>query len=348
MNEYIAGLLNLFSFDKLMSRSWLDITLILAPSVLLIMALLGYLFFLKTKKWKITIYATCLTLILAFLPYELLRQSAEMSRADANVEEIHANLHELLNSANINHLDNVADKDAAAEVLDGLLHGLDKEKKKDLILISWLMAENDKLSLGHIDDNQKSYADDIKLSLSDTKTEIIDSRTPVEKISDNIVQRLDDDINHLIEGKMQSFKQEIDNSLDNFQSGINSFVQTELTNYEEKLAAITELNIEELRGYSNKAQQAFAQQASRSSKESLQRLDDTKQSIDGIGVAIGNINLEDVVQQVQQIANSIERSQKKNNAMFEYNECLRSITLFDLSGQEEQCKEALNEVVDTM
>ena len=55
MNEYIAELLNLFSLDKLMSRSWLDITMILAPAVILIIALLGYLFFLKTKKWKITI-----------------------------------------------------------------------------------------------------------------------------------------------------------------------------------------------------------------------------------------------------------------------------------------------------
>jgi hypothetical protein len=348
MNEYIAELLNLFSFEKFMSRSWLDITLILAPSVILIFAVLGYLFFLKTKKWKFTIYATCLTLTLVFLPYELLRQSAEMSRADANIEEIHGNLHELLNAANISHLDNVADKGAAAEVLDEMIHGLDKEKKKDLILISWLMAENDKLSLNQMDNRQQSLADEIKSSLSHTKTEIIDSRTPVEKISDNIVQRLDEDINYLIENKMQAFKLEIDNSLDTFQQGVNSFVQTELDNYEGKLTAVTELNIEELRNYSNKAQQAFAQQASRANKESLQRLDDTQQSIDGIGAAIGNINLEDVIQQVNHIANSVERSQKKNNLMFEYNECLRSITLFDLSGQQAQCKETLDEAMGNL
>ncbi len=348
MNEYIAELLNLFSFDRLMSRSWLDITLILAPSVLLIFALLSYLFVLKTKKWKMTIYATCLTLTLVLLPYELLRQSAEMTRADANVEEIQGGLQELLNAANINHLDAAADKGAAAEMLDGLIYGLSKEKKSDLILISWLMAENDKLSLGQIDDKQKSYANDIKSSLSDTKTEIIDSRTPVEKISDNIVQRLDDDINHLIESKMQAFKQEIDSSLDSFQNGINSFVQTELTNYEEKLAAITELNIEELRGYSNKAQQAFAQQASRSNKESLQRLDDTQQSIDGIGVAIGNINLQDVVKQVKHLTASVDTSQKKQDILFEYNECMRPTGLFGLGGREEQCKEEFNEAMEAL
>ena len=348
MNEYIAELLNLFSFEKFMSRSWLDITLILAPSVILIFAILGYLFFLKTKKWKFTIYATCLTLTLVFLPYELLRQSAEMSRADANIEEIHGNLQELLNASNINHLDNVADKGAAAEVLDGMIHGLDKEKKKDLILISWLMAENDKLSLNQMDNRQQSLADEIKSSLSDTKTEIIDSRTPVDKISDNIVQRLDDDINHLIESKMQAFKQEIDSSLDSFQNGINSFVQTELTNYEEKLAAITELNIEELRGYSNKAQQAFAQQASRSNKESLQRLDDTQQSIDGIGVAIGNINLQDVVKQVKHLTASVNTSQKKQDILFEYNECMRSKGLFGIGGREEECKEEFNEAMEAL
>ncbi len=295
-----------------------------------------------------TIYATCLALTLVLLPYELLRQSAEMTRADANVEEIQGNLQELLNEANINHLDAVADKGASAEMLDGLIHGLSKEKKNDLILISWLMAENDKLALNKFDNKQQTLANEIKSSLSDTKTEIIDSRTPVEKISDTVVQRLDEEINHLIENKMQAFKQEIDSSLDNFQNGINSFVQTELTNYEEKLAAITELNIEELRGYSNKAQQAFAQQASRSNKESLQRLDDTKQSIDGIGVAIGNINLQDVVQQVKHLTASVNTSQKKQDILFEYNECMRSKGLFGLGGREEECKEEFNEAMDSL
>ncbi len=348
MNEYIAELSNLFSFDALAGRSWLDLTLILAPSVILILALLGYRFFLNSKKWKITIYATCLTLTLAFLPYELLRQSTEMSRADANINEIQDGLQELLNTANLTHLNDIANQDVAAETLDELIHGLDQEKKKDLILISWLMAENEKLSLTQIDNKQQSLANEIKSSLSDTKTEIIDSRTPVEDISEDIVKHLDEEINHLIESKMQAFKQEIDGSLDTFQQGINSFVQTELNDYEEKLADITAQNIEALKNYSDSAKQAFTQQASKTNKESLQRLNDTQQSIDGIGVAIGKINLEDVIQHVQNLAASVEHSQKKNDVMFEYNECLRSTGLFDLSGQEEQCKETLNQAMENL
>ena len=345
MNEYIAEFSNLFAFDVLAERNWLDITLILAPSIILIMALLGYRFFLNTKKWKITIYATCLTLTLAFLPYELLRQSTEMSRAQANIDEIQIGLQTLLNEANLTHLNDIANQEVAAETLDQLIHGLDHQKKKDLIMISWLMAENEKLSLNQIDNKQKSLADEIKSSLSDTKSEIIDSRTPVEVISGDIVNRLDAEINHLIEGKIQAFKQEIDVSLETFQQGINSFVQSELNNYEEKLAAITEQNVAALRNYSDNAKQAFAQQASKTNRESLQRLDDTKQQIDGIGVAIGKINLQDVIQQVQSLQTSVEQSQKKNDIMFEYDECMRSTGLFDLSGQQEQCKENLNKAL---
>jgi len=343
MNEYIAELLNLFSFDQIINRDWLDIALIVAPSVILILALLGYLFFVKSKKWRITVYATCLALTLTILPYELLRQSAEMSRADANVDEIQDGLKELLTTANLEHISGITNKAVATEILDEMIQGLGQEKKKDLILISWLMAENDRMSLNQFENKQESLANDIKLSLSDTKSEIIDSRTPVEKISDDIVTRLDSDVNYLIENKMQSFKHEINHSLDTFQQGINSFIQTELNSYEEKLSAITEKNTEELRGYAQKAEQAFSQQVNKTNKDSIQRLDDTKLSIESINTAIRKINLDNVMQQVKQLSNSVEDSQRKSSIMFEYNECLRSITLFDLTGKKEQCREAFSE-----
>lgn len=343
MNEFIAKIVNMFSFDVLIERSWVDILLILAPSVILIIALLCFSFFLKNRKWRFTAYSVCVVLTLVYLPYELLRQSTAMARADTNVNALHNNLQELLHSAHLGHLNNVTNKEVSSNILDELIHGLDNEKKKDLILTSWLMYENEKNALHQMDDKQKLLADEIKSSLNATKTEIIESRPPIEKISESIVKRLDSDINQLVEKKMQAFKQEIDSSLDSFKEGINTFVQSELNNYQEKLAAITQQNVDELRNYSNKANQAFSEQVNKVNRESLQKMDATKASVDGIGVAVANIDLKNVTQQVKQLSAFIELSQKKNDILFEYNECLRTAGLLDLTGKVEQCRTKMNQ-----
>ena len=71
MNEYIAELSNLFSFDALTNalnqRSWLEIAFILSPSVVLIFLLFGYTGFLKTKLWQLTIYILCFVLVVAYV-----------------------------------------------------------------------------------------------------------------------------------------------------------------------------------------------------------------------------------------------------------------------------------------
>ena len=344
MNEFIAKVTNFISFDALTGRSWLDVVSILAPSVILIIGLFCLSFFIKFRKWRFSAYFLCLVLALVYLPYELLRQSTAMARADANVDEMHSNLQELLNSANLNHLNNVANKEVSADILDNLTHGLDQEKKKDLILVSWLISENEKNSLNQIDGKQKSLADEIKSSLHETKAEIIESRPPVEKISDTIVKRLDSDINQLVETKMQAFKQEIDNSLDNFKESINSFVQGELNNYQEKLAVITQQNVDELRNYSNKASQAFSNQANKTNQESLKKIDAAKDSIDEAGTTIAQT----VTQQVKQLSASIELAQKKNDIFFEYNECMRTAGVLDLAGKEQQCKTKLNQEMSSL
>lgn len=339
MNEYIAKVSNFISFDALTGRSWLDMVSILAPSVILIAILFCLSFFIKFRKWRFTAYAICLLLVLVYLPYELLRQSTAMARADANVNEMHNSLQELLNSAHLTHLNAAANKEVSADILDELIHGLDQEKKKDLILVSWVIAENEKSSLNQIDDKQKSLADDIKSSLNDTKTEIIASRPPIEKISDTIVKRLDSDINQLVETKMQAFKEEIDHSLDTFKNNINTFIQGELNNYQEKLAVITQQNVNELKNYSNKANQAFSSQANKISQESLKRIDAAKDSIDEAGSTIAQT----VTQQIKQLSASIEHAQRKNDILFEYNECMRTMGLLDIHGKEQQCKTKLNQ-----
>ncbi len=348
MDEFITKVLNMFSFDVLMERSWLDILSILAPSVILIIVLFCLSFFIKFRKWRFSAYAACVMLTLVYLPYELLRQSTAMARADASVNAMHSNLQELLSSAHLSHLSVVANKEVSSNILDELIHGLGREQKKDLILASWLMAENEKNTLNQMDDKQKLLANEIMSSLNETKNEIIESRPPIEKISETIVKRLDGDINQLVEKKMQAFKQEIDNSLDSFKDGINTFVQGELKNYQEKLAAITQQNVDELRNYSNKANQAFSDQVNRVNRESLQKIDATKASVDGIGVAVANIDLKNVTQQVKQLSASIELAQKKNDILFEYNECLRTAGVLDLTGKVEHCKTKMNEGLSSL
>ncbi|PXW88916.1 hypothetical protein C8R34_10665 [Nitrosomonas sp. Nm84] len=344
MHEFIAKVTNFISLDVLIGRSWLDIVSILTPSVLLIIGLFCLSYFIKFRKWRFSAYFLCLVLTLVYLPYELLRQATAMARADANVNEMHSSLQGLLNSANLDHMNDVANKEVSADILDELIRGLDRNKKKDLILVSWLISENEKSSLSQIDDKQKLLADTIKSSLSETKTEIIESRPPIEKISETIVKRLDGDINQLVETKMQAFKQEIDSSLDNFKEGINTFVQGELNNYQEKLAVITQQNVDELRSYSSKANQAFSQQANRTNQESLKKIDAAKDSIDEAGTTIAQT----VTKQVKQLAASIELAQKKSDILFEYNECMRTTGVLDLAGKEQQCKTKLSQDMSSL
>lgn len=344
MNELIATMTNFFSFDVLAGRSWLDFVQILAPSVILIIVLFYLsIIFIKFQKWRLAAYGFCIVLLVVYLPYELMRQATALARAEANVEAMHGNLHQLMNSANISYLDGAANHDVSAEILDDLIRGLDQKKKKDLLLVSWAISESGRNSLNQFNDAQKSFATDIKSSLSETKTEIIQSRPPIEKISETLVKRLDGDINQLVEAKMQSFRQEIDQSLNNFNDKINTFVQDELNNYQEKLTAITQQNVEELRNYSGKANQAFADQVNKINRESLQRLEATKKSIDGIGATIADVDLKNVAQQIKQISSSMDVAQKKADILFEYNECMRAAGMLDLAGKEENCRTKLNQ-----
>ena len=50
LNEFIADLLNNFSLSTVTDRSWFEIALILAPSVILILTLFGFSFTLQKKK----------------------------------------------------------------------------------------------------------------------------------------------------------------------------------------------------------------------------------------------------------------------------------------------------------
>src|SRR5690606_17487154 len=110
MNEYIAELSNLFSFDELARRSWLEIALILSPTVVLIFLLLRYLFFLRTKVRRCTIYSLGYVQLAGYLPYELVRQSTEMSRAQANINELHDQLQTFLREAQIEYVTSFNDE----------------------------------------------------------------------------------------------------------------------------------------------------------------------------------------------------------------------------------------------
>lgn len=342
MNEYITELSNLFSFQELMNRSWVEIALIVSPTALLICLLLGYLFFLRTKVWQWTLYGLGLVLLVGYLPYELMRQSTEMSRAQANVEVLHDNLQTFLREANIDYVNSFNDQAVAQHMLDELINGLDAEARKELIMLSWLMSENEKQALGQIDNKQQLMADDIKTSVTTAKSEIIDSRAPVEKISGDVVKRLETEVNHLLANKMSSFKEEIDNTLNGFEKDINEFIQGELGNYEEKLAEITQQNVEELRNYSSQANRTIARQVDKINKESLKKLDATKVSIEGIGTAIGNIDLQSVINQIVQLSTKIESTQQRNDAQFDYLECMRTAGMLDLGGKRDECRSALD------
>jgi len=342
MYEYIAELSNLFSFDELTKRSWLEIVLIVSPTIVIIFLMLGYIGFLKSRFWQWTIYTVSIVVLIGYLPYELMRQSTEMSRAQANVDELHGNLQAFLEEANLGYVNSFNDDAVAANLLDELINGLDAGNRKELIMISWLMSENEKLALGQIDNKQKVLADDIKTSVTTAKSEIIDSRAPVEAISGDVVKRLETEVNHMLEDRMNTFKQEIDNTLSGFEGDINGFIQAQLGDYEEKLAAITQQNVEELRNYSSQANQAIARQVDKINQTSLKKLDDTKVSIEGIGTAINNIDLQSVIRQITQLSTKIEKTQKRNDAQFDYLECMRTTGMLDLGGKKDECRSALD------
>ncbi len=345
LNEFIAGLLNNFSLSTVTDRSWFEIASILTPSVILILTLFSFSFTLQKRNWKIVTYITCLFLTLLFLPYELFRQSAAISKAEANIGEMQANLKALLNASDLNQIENLADKEVSSSILEEMIGNLDQKEKKEVLLISLLTAENEKQSFRFLEDKHKRFSDEIKSSISEAQKEIINTREPVDKISGDILKRINEDISHLIENKMQSFNQAIDHSLETFQQGINSFVENELKTYEETLVTLTQKDIgelgNELKNYTNEATQEIANQMKHINNEPLQKLDATQKSIDQLGNTVENINLDKVVVHLKQLSTSIDLLQKQNKVHLEFTECIRSVGWIDLVGKEEECKKKL-------
>lgn len=346
LDEFIAGLINDFSINAIMDRNWFEIASILTPSVILILVLFAFSFLLQNKNWKIATYITCFLLTVLFLPYELFRQSAALSKAEANVSEMQTSLETLLNTSTLHHMQNLADQDVATSLLKEITGNLDQKEKKELIFISWLLAENEKQSLRRHEALQKSLAEDIQSSLDEAKTEIINTREPVDKISDTIGKQINEDISHLIENKMQSFNQAIDHSLATFQQGIDTYVQNELKAYEETLATLTQRGVEalrnELKNYTRKTSREFSNQIGQVNQESLQKIDETQARIDRLGNTVENINLDKIAAQIKRLSDSIELIEKQNDIRFEYHECMRSAGLIDLIGKEEECKKQLS------
>ncbi|SDY48716.1 hypothetical protein [Nitrosomonas sp. Nm58] len=341
LNESIAGWINGFSLSMITDRSWFEIASILTPSIILILVLFGFSFTLQNRKWKIVTYTVCLLLTLLFLPYELFRQSAALSKAQTNISEMQTRLKGLLNASELNHIENLADKEVASSMLEETIDNLEQKEKKELILISWLIAENEKQSLRLHEDKQKLFFDEIKSSLNEAKGEIINTREPVDKISDDILKRIDSDISHLIGNKMQSLNQAFDHSLKTFQQEINFFVQNEFKTYEERLATLTQRSIDELRNYTSKAGQELDNKIRDIDRESSHKLDETQKSIDHLEGAVENINMDKIVAHIKQLSGSIDLIQKQSDVQFEYNECIRTVGWIDLIGREEECKKKL-------
>jgi len=352
MNELINKALNFISADLLMGRSWLDVLLILTPSVILLVTFFILCFWIKNRNWRNFTLFMCVAVALVYLPFELLRQSKLMDRANTNVAEVQNKLQGLLNSTNLNHVSGLVTTESSANVLDDLVRGIDANKKRDLILVSWLLSENEKNSQNQIDTKQQqlqqSLAGEIKKRMSEAKTQIIESQPPVEKISESLEKRLDNEINQLISEKTQNLKQEIDHSLNHFKTNINAFVQTELGDYQQKLASVTEKNVEELRNYSSKASESFAEQINAINKESLQKIEATQQSIEGISARIDYTGVKKIAKQVKQLNASLEVSQKKNDIWFDYNECMRTAGILDFAGKENECKNKLKKEISSL
>ncbi|MDH5552793.1 MAG: hypothetical protein OEX82_05615 [Nitrosomonas sp.] len=348
MNEYIETFISGVPLNAIGDRSWFELASILAPSVFFIVGLFLTSLFLRKRFLKKTIYLFCITLSLVFLPYELFRQATEMSKADANITSTQASLKKLLDASSQHHIDLLTDKDVAAETLEKLLFDASKQQKHTLLMVSWLIAENEIQARRHQNDKYQSLSDDLKLSLSAIKEEIIDSRTPIQKITDEIQLGIDRDVTHLIEIKMKAFNDDIDNSLQSFQKSIGGFIQDRLHEYDETLDLISQKNIDELRQHADQARIEFANQVNESNKKSIARLEDTKKSVDNVGAKLASVNLEEVVVNVNQLSLSVNDIKKRNQILFTYNECLRTVGLIDLAGKEAECRNELNLAMDEL
>lgn len=346
LNTFIAGMINSFSISMITERSWFEITSILAPSIILILVLFGFSFLLQNRNGKIATYIICLLLILLFLPYELYRQAATLSKAQANVAETESSLKTLLNASDLDHLENLVNEEVASGMLDEAIDQLSQQEKRELILISWLIAENEKRSRQFHQDQQAALTKAIQSHLDQAKQEIINTREPVDKISADILQHIEDDVSRLIAEKMQPFNHAIDGSLGSFQENIQQFMQNELKTYEEMLTSLTQKGIEELgnelKHHTYRAQRKFTQQIRQANEESVQKLNEAQRNIAQLNSTIEEINLETITAQIKLLSDSINTIQKQNDIRFEYHECIRSAGLIDLIGKEEECRKKLN------
>ena len=100
--------------------------------------------------------------------------------------------------------------------------------------------------------------------------------------------------------------------------------------------------LDELRNYSNKANQAFADQVNKINQVSLKKLDATKESIDELGAA-SESSLKNITLQVKQLAASLDVTQRKNDILYAYHECMRTAGVLDLGGKGEQCRTKYNQ-----
>ncbi|GJL73580.1 MAG: hypothetical protein NMNS01_27790 [Nitrosomonas sp.] len=342
MKDFVIELINALPLNAVEERSWFEIVSILAPSVLFISVLFGVSFFLREKYLKQTIVISCVVLTLFFLPYELFRQASNISMADEKINVTQSQLKELLTVSDLVHLELLVDKEVASDMLAGLIYDLSDEQKQALIFMGWLIAENEAKIKQTVDDRYQSLGEEVTLGLNNATQEIISSRMPTEKISEDILVRIEDDVSQRIEQKMTAFNQEIDQSLGNFQEKINLFIQSQLNEYEQKLIKITQKNTDDLENYADRARISFATQLNRSSRASLRQLEDTKRSVDDIGTELAGANLRSLTSDVKNLSALIDETQKKNDILFKYNECIRLVGFIDFSGKEKQCRIEMN------
>lgn len=348
MKDFAIELINTLPLNAVEERSWFEIVSILAPSVLFISVLFGVSFYLREKYLKQTVVILCVVLTLFFLPYELFRQASNIAKADEKIIVTQSQLKELLTASDLDHLEPLVDKEVASDMLAELIYDLSDEQKQALIFMGWLIANNETKIKQYVDDKYQSLGEEVKLSLNNATKEIISSRMPTEKISEDILVRIDDDVSQLIEQKMAAFNQEIDQSLGDFQEKINLFIQDQLNEYEQTLVKITQKNTNELENYADRARISFATQLSRSNRASLRQLEDTKKSVDDIGNEIANANLKSLTGDVKNLSALIEEIQKKNDILFKYNECIRKVGFIDFSGKEEQCRKEMNRSLEKL
>lgn len=348
MIEFIETFISGIPFSAVEDRNWQEIALILAPTVLLIIVLFLTSFSLKIKFFKKTIHIICITLSLVFLPYELFRQANEMSKADTNIAITQESLKELLGASNLNHVELLADKEAASKTLEKLLFDVSKEEKQALLTISWLIAENEIQARLHQENKYQSLSDNIQSNLMIMKEEIIDSRPPVEKISDDILHGIEQDLTQLIETKMESLNEDINHSLENFQANISDFIKNQVQEYDEALELILQKNVNEFQQHANKEIIAITRQVNEANLKSMQKLQDTKNSVDNVGEKLASVNLQEVVTNMNQLSVSVGDIKKRNKILFTYNECLRTVGLIDLAGKEAKCRDELNEAIDEL